>query len=215
MGVQERKEREKQERRAAIIEAAVTVFSERGYQEATMEEIAAKAELSKGTLYLYFKSKSELMFAIWGLLVDRMNSFIELKRGERKTGRERLLIFRDAFLDFYQRDPKLMALMLAASSQMKELLEKHPEEVDRMMQEKEGPLFAAFQEAFADGVSDGSIRNIREANKYILTVSLLTHGLYKQVLELGPMIEHGFGLEAADLIEYGNKIIFSEDFRDE
>lgn len=64
MGVAERREREKQERREAILAAASNVFLERGVSGATMEDIAREAELSKGTLYLYFASKDELFLAI-------------------------------------------------------------------------------------------------------------------------------------------------------
>lgn len=64
MGVAERREREKQERREAILAAASSVFLERGVGGATMEDIAREAELSKGALYLYFSSKDELFLAI-------------------------------------------------------------------------------------------------------------------------------------------------------
>jgi AcrR family transcriptional regulator len=60
MGIAERKEREKQQRREEIIRAAEEVFFSSGFDEATMDDIAERAELSKGTLYLYFKSKEDL-----------------------------------------------------------------------------------------------------------------------------------------------------------
>lgn len=64
MGIQERKEREKEHRREEIIEAAQRVFFEKGLQAATMDEIAEAAELSKGTIYLYYKSKEDLYLAV-------------------------------------------------------------------------------------------------------------------------------------------------------
>jgi TetR/AcrR family transcriptional regulator len=64
MGIAERKEREKEQRRNDIIDAAEKIFFSKGIDNATMDEIAEQAELSKGTLYLYFKSKEELLFAI-------------------------------------------------------------------------------------------------------------------------------------------------------
>ncbi|RLC22759.1 MAG: TetR/AcrR family transcriptional regulator, partial [Deltaproteobacteria bacterium] len=60
MGIQERKEREKGRRRQQIMIAAKRVFSLKGFNKATMEDIANEAELSPGTLYLYFKNKDEL-----------------------------------------------------------------------------------------------------------------------------------------------------------
>jgi AcrR family transcriptional regulator len=53
-----------EERRGQIIEAAVKVFSQLGFHEARMDDIAAQAELSKGALYWYFKSKDDILTAI-------------------------------------------------------------------------------------------------------------------------------------------------------
>ncbi|MEX0602282.1 MAG: helix-turn-helix domain-containing protein, partial [Bacteroidota bacterium] len=64
MGIPERKEREKELRREEILKAAQAIFFEKGLQNATMEEIAEAAELSKGTLYLYYSSKEDLYLAV-------------------------------------------------------------------------------------------------------------------------------------------------------
>ena len=63
MGIQERKDREKEARREEIIDAAEKVFIEKGLNAATMDEVAEAAELSKGTLYLYYRSKEDLYLA--------------------------------------------------------------------------------------------------------------------------------------------------------
>ena len=60
MGIQERKQRERERRRQQIIVAAKRVFSEKGFSKSTMEDIAREAELSPGTLYLYFKNKDKV-----------------------------------------------------------------------------------------------------------------------------------------------------------
>ncbi len=64
MGIKERKEREKEARREEIITAAEKIFFEKGLAQATMDEIAEAAELSKGTLYLYYKSKEDLYLTV-------------------------------------------------------------------------------------------------------------------------------------------------------
>ncbi len=64
MGTAERKEREKIRRQNDILDAAEDVFFEKGLKEATMEEVAEKAEFSKGTLYLYFRNKEALYLGI-------------------------------------------------------------------------------------------------------------------------------------------------------
>jgi AcrR family transcriptional regulator len=51
----------KEEAKKRIIEASVKVMSEKGYSQTTMEDIAAYLGVSKGALYLYFKSKDEII----------------------------------------------------------------------------------------------------------------------------------------------------------
>ncbi len=67
MGVLERRQREREQRRRQILQAARRVFFQYGYRNATMDMIAAEAELGKGTLYEYFATKEELYV---GLLED-------------------------------------------------------------------------------------------------------------------------------------------------
>jgi AcrR family transcriptional regulator len=64
MGIRERKEREKEARREEIIQAAEKIFAEKGVAEATMDDVAEAAELSKGTLYLYYRSKEDIRLAV-------------------------------------------------------------------------------------------------------------------------------------------------------
>jgi TetR/AcrR family transcriptional regulator len=81
MGTVARKEREKQKRREDILTAARELFYEKGYQMTTVEEIAEAAEISKGTVYLYFGSKDELYVSVilegFGELEKKMVAVVE------------------------------------------------------------------------------------------------------------------------------------------
>ena len=57
-----------------IIDAAVQLFAERPYHEVRMEDIAARAQVAKGTLYLHYKDKEDLFL---GILNDGLNSLVE------------------------------------------------------------------------------------------------------------------------------------------
>lgn len=66
-----RRERERQMRRQAMLQAAQAVFAEKGYANATLDEVAHRAEFGKGTLYNYFEGgKEEILFAIFDDLYD-------------------------------------------------------------------------------------------------------------------------------------------------
>jgi AcrR family transcriptional regulator len=82
MGIEERKEREKQARRETIRGSAREIFFAKGFNATTMDEIAHKAELSKGALYLYFASKEELYVSVMSeglsILFERTEEALKL-----------------------------------------------------------------------------------------------------------------------------------------
>jgi AcrR family transcriptional regulator len=89
MTAQAKKDRLKQERREEIVQAALRVFVQRGVQGATMDGIAKEAELSKGTLYLYFQSKDELFLTIaleWVRELNARATEIEARQFEDGLG---------------------------------------------------------------------------------------------------------------------------------
>ena len=59
------KERQRKERADLILQAAEEVLSERGYHEMSIDEIAARVGIAKGTVYLHFASKEDLVFALF------------------------------------------------------------------------------------------------------------------------------------------------------
>ena len=76
MGIEDRRERERLARREAILAGARELFLSKGFNGTTMDEVAQMAELSKGTLYLYFTSKEELYVTVMSeglkILFDRI-----------------------------------------------------------------------------------------------------------------------------------------------
>ena len=59
------RERKRLARHETIVDAAMTLFQEKGYEQTTMEEIAAEADVSAPTLYRYFPKKTELLIALF------------------------------------------------------------------------------------------------------------------------------------------------------
>lgn len=72
-----RRHRERSARRQAILSAAIAVFGEKGFAEATMDEIAERAEFGKGTLYNYFEDKQALLLATFESAYDGLVALVE------------------------------------------------------------------------------------------------------------------------------------------
>ena len=71
------RERKRQERNDVIIDAAMDLFQAHGYEQTTMEEIAARADISPPTLYRYFPRKTELLIALFWKERERMDTALE------------------------------------------------------------------------------------------------------------------------------------------
>jgi AcrR family transcriptional regulator len=124
MGIKERKERERGRRRQQIMVAAKRVFSKKSFNKATMEDIAKEAELSPGTIYLYFKNKEELFASLSLRILQYMSIRLEHVHNEKdKAPKEKLKALKEALYEVYEFDPLVMINMfhLQSSETLKNL----------------------------------------------------------------------------------------------
>lgn len=83
---------------AQIIEAATVVCAKKGFDGATMEDIAAEAGINKATIYLYFDSKDALIRAIAGQLLDQELSDVQTVHNMPGTAVERLTAYYESLI---------------------------------------------------------------------------------------------------------------------
>jgi AcrR family transcriptional regulator len=88
-----------EQRKSQILEAAAAVFSQTGFSAARMEDIAEEAGLSKGTLYLYFKSKDELKTELMRHYFSVDSEELKALETAKGTAMARLLLYVDASLE--------------------------------------------------------------------------------------------------------------------
>jgi len=124
MGIQERKERERERRRQQIMVAAKRVFSVKGFSKATMEDIAKEAELSPGTLYLYFKNKDELYASLSLRILQYLLIRLEHVNAEPDLTPDQMIeSLKETMYDVYEFDPLILVNMfhLQSSEALKNL----------------------------------------------------------------------------------------------
>jgi AcrR family transcriptional regulator len=102
MVVLDRKERDKQLRKADILKAAEHIFASKGYHEATIQDIAKEAQYGTGTVYLYFKDKSALYFSLLEEKMKSMSETVQKKAEDIKDARKRLEVFIQEGLVFFE-----------------------------------------------------------------------------------------------------------------
>lgn len=111
-----RRKREIAERRANILAAAHAVFFERGLYRATVDEIAERAEIAKGTVYLYFSSKETILAYV---LIDGLAQMNEELSAADTTDEtlppdERVRRLAQAYLGFFEAHPQYLEMMMAS-----------------------------------------------------------------------------------------------------
>lgn len=157
MGIAERKEREKVKRRKDIVDAAEKIFFTKGVENSTMDEVAAEAELSKGTLYLYFKSRDDLQFAIFMRGSDILMKMMGDELSDEKDGYENLLALSTAFIRFSRDLPDYFNFFIHFESNRMGELNINEEQIQAYLKEQ-SPL-ALVSDQVVKGMEDGSLRN--------------------------------------------------------
>lgn len=187
MGIIERREREKEQRRHAIIDAAEKVFFSKGVDAATMDDVAEKAELSKGTLYLYFKSKEELYFAVTKRGLDILTEMFKKATRKAKLGIDKVHAVGKAYFDFSRKHQKYYQALVYFDSQICDF-----DDADSMAMacEKQGEIALGFcVEALQKGIKDGSIRSDIDPLKVAVILWGQTTGILQLIYLKGKHIQ--------------------------
>jgi len=150
-----RYQRRKEDRPQEITEAAFLVFAEKGYATARVEEVAKRAGVSKGLLYLYFKTKEELFKAVIRSVVIRRVDALLIAVEETELSSEAFI--RGPLLEFMKRVPDspiaVVIRLLISEGQ------RHPDLVDYYWDNVVSKGLAAIAHFVQRGVDRGEFRD--------------------------------------------------------
>jgi len=200
------KEREKQQRRNDIINSARKFFANKDFNNVSMDEIAEDIGLGKSTLYLYFKNKEALYFAIelrgiqiWIEMVKE-----EVKKG--KNGLEKLILFIKATQDFSKQYPNCLKMLYSATSNKQFDMDKlnngeEFQEVRRLFKE----LMSIAIDSIQTGVDEGDIRPDVNPVEATILLSVIINGTVnmgswsKEILQSSEIDDQKFTDDTGDL----------------
>lgn len=97
-----------------VLDAAGRLFGAKHFHEVRMEDIAAEAEVSKGTLYRYFEDKDEMYLAILERASHHLVAELKARVASTDGSRERLIAVVDAIISFFDKRPHLFDLIQRA-----------------------------------------------------------------------------------------------------
>ena len=159
---------DKEEKRCDIARASIDLFCEKGIQHTSIDEIAKSAGVAKGTVYLYFKNKEEIIFAIWNMIVEQHMIAFEQRVASLKGAKEKIM----SFFDFAQ---------CCNIFDTQKILHLYQHFVSAMLIDKTGLYTSYFESVFQkdyefiagclqEGIASGEFK---EHNVHLLTQSIV------------------------------------------
>ena len=175
-----RREREKIRQRQDMLAAALALFSEKGYHNVSMQEIAEKAEFAVGTLYKFFKSKEDLYKALISEQADRFHAALSEALTAEGSPVERLRGYVRAKGKIYMDNAACIRLYFAehrgASFNIKAGL-------DSEIRERCELALRRLEAVFAEGMASGLFRKTAEPYHLALALDSLCNAFLFHWLE--------------------------------
>lgn len=203
MGIEERKEREKEQRKSAIVDAAERVIFTKGLDQATMDEIAEEAELSKGTLYLYFKNKNELYMAIAERGSNILNSRFAKIFTEDYSGIELIRLMGETYLDFVRNNPGYFNAFQYYES-LKDIEELQESDMAHTCEENMREAMTFMIRALQIGMQDGTIDDSYNPKELAIIIWSSTRG----ITTITHMKQAGHHFKILDEMEINSESLF-------
>ncbi|MFA6357671.1 MAG: helix-turn-helix domain-containing protein [Candidatus Omnitrophota bacterium] len=118
MAALNRKERDRQLRRTDILKAAEHIFALRGYHKATIRDIAKEAQYATGTVYLHFKDKDALYFALLEEKLKTLLSITKEKIEQVKDARNKLEIYVREGLVYFEKNQDFFRIFISEGNEL-------------------------------------------------------------------------------------------------
>ncbi|MBO6585157.1 MAG: TetR/AcrR family transcriptional regulator [Gracilimonas sp.] len=176
MGTSERKEREKEQKKLLILESAEELILEKGLDHLNMDEVAERAEVSKGSLYHYFKNKTDLVLGICNKATNMLSGQISDVLIRDLPGIEMVYTIGATFLNFVRSHPEFFRSMRFFDN-LKDTDQLGESEYIEMCQSNMDTSFTSMVRAIQIGMQDGSINDSYDAKELAVLLWSTSHGM--------------------------------------
>jgi TetR/AcrR family transcriptional regulator len=200
---------EKEQRRNYVLDAAEKLFFSKGYDNVSMDDIASEIGLNKATLYLYFKNKESLFFAVVLRGAQILNAMIKERIKQCKTGMEILDAIGIAYFEFVNKYPDYSRAYLYFRSDRfsiddaKDLCDDAKRTLELRDEE-----FAIVCNAIKSGIDEGMIRPDLDPVEVTVLLTLIVKALtemrpnFKKALESRGITSYQFFEDVAGFVRH-------------
>jgi AcrR family transcriptional regulator len=197
--IAERRGEEKERRRAEILDAAETLYAGKGWDALTVDQVARSARLSRALVYVYFRDKEELLFAI-GERAMRMlrDRFIEASKAHA-LGMDQVEAIGQAYMAYAREFPHYFDFLSRFHAHSAAI---DPGSFEDACSVAGDEAIGAVVRAIETGMQDGSIRpDVGQPVLLATTLWAFTHGIIQLAMAKGNDLER-FGITIPDFSNY-------------
>lgn len=176
------KERQRQEREDQILHAAEALLLEKGYHEMAMEDIAARVGISKGTVYLHFPSKEDLVAALMARRMQQFQTSVKEVLALDLSPRAKVRRLLEFLLSGMISERSRVITLLAQDAEVRTLIFEKKAELLATKKAMEEPILAVFEAGQACGEFNAAV-----PARLLLTIftNLLNPQRYAEILASG------------------------------
>jgi AcrR family transcriptional regulator len=197
--IAERRQEERDRRRAEIVAAAESVTASVGWDAMTMDQVARKARLSRALVYVYFKDKTDLMFAVGERALAMLRQCFATAVASHPRGLEQLVAIGHAYIAYSREHAVYFDVMARCELISTDTSNLQPNEEACVV--AGDAVRKLMQDALELGVRDGSIRpDVGESKAVTVCLWGFIHGVIQLSTSKEKTLAHD-GLDPRDLLQ--------------
>jgi AcrR family transcriptional regulator len=160
LGLEERRNREKERRREAILKSARRDFMKKGFKSVTVDSIAQRAQLSKGAIYLYFKSKEEIYAQVLIRDIEKFHDRVADIFHGGDTASEVLVRFAQIYTEFFLNERELFRILMTF------MVQPNPQNISEQINDHiirtTNKTIGIIEKIFQNGIENGEFPGCRD-----------------------------------------------------
>jgi AcrR family transcriptional regulator len=197
--IAERRTEEKERRRGEIVDAAERLYADKGWEAVTMDQVAKSARLSRALVYVYFKDKEELLFAIGQRAMQVLRERFTEAAQRHQRGIDQIHAIGRAYMAYAHEFPHYFEFCARFQAHSVAL---EPTSSEGACAAAGDAAIGVVVQAIATGISDGSVRaDIGPPIRMAVAMWAFTHGIIQLAMAKGAELTR-LGIPAADFSEF-------------
>ncbi len=191
--IAERREDEKERRRGEILDAAEALYIDKGWEALTVDQVARSARLSRALVYVYFRDKEDLLFAIGERAMRLLLTRFTAALGTRLLGMDQIEAIGRAYIGYALEFPHYFDFCSRFQSHSETTDAGSNEDACRLMGDQ---VLGTVVQAIGTGLGDGSVRSdIGDPRMFALTLWAFTHGIIQlAMIKAHDLARHGVAI---------------------